>query len=75
MSIRAIAEVELHIPPGKAKPGPLIRTALGQFGINPGDFCTVFNSETEKMTDDLVKVLVSCYRDSSFSLEMLERCT
>lgn len=54
------------IPAGKATPAPPVGPALGQAGVNIGDFINKFNTATAKMADDLVPVEVSVYADRSF---------
>ena len=55
------------IPAGKANPAPPIGPALGQAGINIGEFVTKFNAATKGMGNDLVPVRVSVYEDRTFS--------
>ena len=51
---------------GKATPAPPLGPALGQAGINIGDFVTKFNAATSKMAGDKVGVLVYVYEDRSY---------
>ncbi len=59
-------KIKLQIPAGKANPAPPIGPALGQAGINIGDFVNRFNSETASMGDDVIPVEISVYADRSF---------
>ena len=59
-------KIKLVIPAGQATPAPPVGPALGQAGVNIGDFINKFNTATAKMADDLVPVEVSVYADRSF---------
>ena len=39
--------VKLQLPAGKATPAPPVGPALGQAGINIGEFCKLFNDKTK----------------------------
>ena len=55
--------IEVTVGAHKAPPlGP----ALGQAGINIGDFVTKFNAATAKMAGDKVGVLIYVYDDRSY---------
>jgi len=62
-----IAEVKLQVPAGKANPAPPIGPALGPHGINIMDFCKAFNEKTQSMGDTIVPVVLTIYKDRSFS--------
>ena len=59
-------KLKLQIPAGKANPAPPIGPALGQVGINIGDFVSKFNAATSDMGNDIIPVEVSVYEDRSF---------
>jgi len=59
--------LKLQIPAGKATPAPPIGPALGQHGINIGDFVKQFNDATKDMTGDVVPAEITVYEDRSFS--------
>src|SRR3990167_2554101 len=67
MAKKIIKKLKLQVPGGKATPAPPIGPALGQAGINIGDFVTKFNAATAKMTGDIVPVEISVYDDRSFT--------
>lgn len=50
----------------KATPAPPLGPALGQAGINIGDFVTKFNAATAKMAGDKVGVSITVYEDRSY---------
>jgi large subunit ribosomal protein L11 len=60
------AQVKLQIVAGKATPAPPIGPALGQHGINIGEFCKRFNDRTAKMEEIKVPVIINIYKDRSF---------
>ncbi len=60
-------KLKLQIMGGKATPAPPVGHALGQAGINIGDFVTKFNAATAKMMGDVVPVEISVYDDRSFT--------
>ena len=57
----------MQVPGGKATPAPPIGPALGQAGINIGEFVTKFNAATAKMMGDVIPVEITVYDDRSFS--------
>lgn len=63
---KAISQIKLQIPAGKANPAPPIGPALGQHGVNIMDFCKQFNAKTQKMGDTVVPVIIDVYQDRSF---------
>ncbi len=62
----ATKKLKLQIPAGKANPAPPVGPALGQAGINIGEFVTKFNEATQEMMGDIVPVEISVYDDRSF---------
>jgi len=66
MAKKVTKKIKLQIPAGKATPAPPLGPALGQAGINIGDFVTKFNAATAKMAGDVVSVHISVYEDRSY---------
>jgi len=62
--------IKLQIPAGKANPAPPVGPALGQHGINIGDFVNQFNSATKDMGSDIIPVEITVYEDRSFDFKM-----
>jgi large subunit ribosomal protein L11 len=62
--------IKLQIEAGEASPAPPLGPALGQVGINIGEFVSQFNEATAEMGDDLVPVVISVYDDRSFDFEL-----
>jgi large subunit ribosomal protein L11 len=59
-------KVKLQIEAGKANPAPPLGPALGQAGINIGDFVQKFNAESQDMIGNKVSVVISVYDDRSY---------
>ena len=59
-------KIKLQIEAAKATPAPPLGPALGQAGINIGDFVTKFNTATAKMAGDKVSVAITVYEDRSY---------
>ena len=66
MAKKITKKIKLQIQAAKATPAPPLGPALGQAGINIGDFVTKFNAATQKMIGDKVSVVVSVYEDRSY---------
>ncbi|MBM4102696.1 MAG: 50S ribosomal protein L11 [Planctomycetes bacterium] len=59
--------IKLQAPGGKATPAPPIGPALGQHGVNIGQFVTQFNERTKEFNGTIVPVEISVYSDRSFT--------
>ena len=66
MAKKILKKLKLQIPAGKATPAPPIGPALGQAGINIGDFVNKFNTATKNMIGDTLPVIISVYEDRSY---------
>jgi len=66
MAKKILKKIKLQVLGGKANPAPPIGPALGQAGINIGEFVTRFNEATKTMVGDIVPVEISLYEDRSF---------
>jgi large subunit ribosomal protein L11 len=60
------AKVKLQCPGGSATPAPPVGPALGQHGVNIGDFVKRFNDATKDMKGTMIPVIISIYGDRSF---------
>ncbi len=58
--------VKLQIPGGKATTAPPIGPALGQHGINIGEFTKEFNQKTADQSGTIIPVEITIYKDRSF---------
>ena len=59
--------IKLQIPAGKATPPPPVGPALGQHGVNIGEFTKQFNARTADQGDLIIPVVITVYADRSFS--------
>jgi large subunit ribosomal protein L11 len=61
------AYIKLQIPAQKCNPAPPVGPALGQHGVNIGQFVKAFNSATAHLEPGLITpVVISVYKDRSF---------
>ena len=63
-------QFKIVAPGGTATPAPPIGPALGQYGVNPGQFIQQFNAQTAALKGKLVGVVITTYKDRSFSFEI-----
>src|SRR5436189_5382014 len=59
--------IRLQIPAGAANPAPPIGPALGAQGVNIMAFCKEFNAKTQKMQGDILPVVITVFKDKSFT--------
>ena len=62
-----IGLIKLQIQAGKANPAPPVGPALGQKGVNIMDFCKSFNDKTKNSMGKLIPVVITVYKDKSFT--------
>src|ERR1700712_1279264 len=60
------AKVKLQCPGGQATPAPPVGPALGQHGVNIGQFVMQFNERTKEMKGTVIPVEITIYNDRSF---------
>jgi large subunit ribosomal protein L11 len=65
MAKKAIGQIKLQIPAGKANPAPPVGPALGQHGVNIMEFCKQFNART-KGQEGKIPVIITVFADRSF---------
>ncbi len=70
MAKEVITQIKLQIPAGKANPAPPVGPSLGQHGLNIMDFCKQFNAKTQKQEGSIIPVVITVYRDRSFTFIM-----
>ena len=61
---------KIQAPGGQATPAPPIGPALGQHGVNPGQFIQQFNERTKQLNGKVVGCVITVYRDRSFEFEI-----
>ena len=64
------AKIKLQCPGGQATPAPPVGPALGQHGVNIGDFVRRFNDATSKDQGVTIPVVLTVYADRSFDFEV-----
>jgi large subunit ribosomal protein L11 len=63
-------KIKLQIQAGKAAPTPPVGPALGQHGVNIGEFVKKFNEATAPMGSDIIPVEITIYTDRSFEFAL-----
>jgi large subunit ribosomal protein L11 len=58
--------IKLQASGGKATPAPPIGPALGQHGVNIGQFVSQFNEQTKDLNGTTVPIVITVYADKSF---------
>jgi large subunit ribosomal protein L11 len=66
MAKQKTADIRLQVTGGQATPAPPVGPALGQHGVNIGQFVSQFNERTKEMRGITVPVVITVYSDRSF---------
>ena len=67
MAKEVLEFIKLQIPAGGANPAPPVGPALGQRGLNIGDFVKQFNDRTKNLEKNApIPVLITAYKDRTF---------
>jgi large subunit ribosomal protein L11 len=66
MAKEITGQIKLQAPGGQATPAPPIGPALGQHGVNIGQFVQQFNEKTRDLNGTTVPVVITVYGDRSF---------
>ena len=66
MAKQVTAQIKLQVTGGQATPAPPVGPALGQHGVNIGQFVSQFNDRTKDMRGITVPVVITVYSDRSF---------
>ena len=66
MARQVTAQIRLQVPGGQATPAPPVGPALGQHGVNIGQFVSQFNDRTKEMRGITIPVVITVYSDRSF---------
>ena len=70
MAKKITSQFKIQAPGGKATPAPPIGPALGANGVNPGQFIQQFNAASAHLKGKVIGVLVTVYKDRTFSFEL-----
>jgi len=70
MAKEIAVKIKLQAPAGQATPAPPIGPALGQHGVNIGQFVSQFNERTKELNGTVVPVVITVYKDKSFTFEV-----
>jgi large subunit ribosomal protein L11 len=70
MAKEVAVKIKLQAPGGQATPAPPIGPALGQRGVNIGQFVSQFNERTKELNGTIVPVVITVYKDKSFTFEV-----
>ena len=66
MAKEITAKIKLQCPGGQATPAPPVGPALGQHGVNIGQFVQQFNDRTRQMQGTIIPVEITVYKDRTF---------
>jgi len=67
MAKEIAGKIKIQAKGGQATPAPPIGPALGQHGVNIGQFVSQFNERTRDLNGMIVPVEITVYKDKSFS--------
>lgn len=70
MAKEVLVKIKLQASGGQATPAPPIGPALGQHGVNIGQFVSQFNERTKELNGTTVPVVITVYKDKSFTFEV-----
>jgi large subunit ribosomal protein L11 len=59
-------QLKLQLPGGQATPAPPVGPALGQHGVNIGEFVRRFNDATKGEPGTVIPALITIYTDRTF---------
>jgi large subunit ribosomal protein L11 len=60
-------KIKLQISAGQATPAPPVGPALGQHGVNIGQFVKEYNDRTKDQVGTVIPVEITVYADNTFS--------
>lgn len=70
MAKQIAVTIKLQASGGQATPAPPIGPALGQHGVNIGQFVSQFNERTKELNGTTVPVVITVFVDKSFTFEV-----
>jgi len=63
-----MVKIKIQCPGGQATPAPPVGPALGQHGVNIGEFVKRFNAATQKEAGLTVPCIVTVFKDRTFDI-------
>jgi large subunit ribosomal protein L11 len=66
MARQVTAQIKLQCPGGMATPAPPVGPALGQHGVNIGQFVSQFNDRSKDLRGLTLPVVITVYSDRTF---------
>ena len=70
MAKEIVTKIKLQAKGGQATPAPPVGPALGQHGVNIGQFVSQFNERTKSLNGTVVPVVITVFADKSFTFEV-----
>ena len=70
MAKAVTAQIKLQVPGGTATPAPPVGPALGQHGVNIGQFVSQFNDRTKDQRGVTLPVVITVFSDRTFTFEV-----
>ena len=70
MARQVTVQIRLQVPGGTATPAPPVGPALGQHGVNIGQFVSQFNDRTKDQRGVTLPVVITVYSDRTFTFEV-----
>jgi len=67
MAKEIVAKIKLQCPGGQATPAPPVGPALGQHGVNIGEFVRRFNDQTKEANGMIIPVEITVFNDRTFT--------
>ena len=67
MAKEVLTKIKLQCPGGQATPAPPVGPALGQHGVNIGQFVKQFNDKTKDLQGIVTPVEITVYKDKTFT--------
>lgn len=67
MAKEVMAKIKLQINAGQATPAPPVGPALGQHGVNIGQFVKEYNDRTREHAGTVIPVEITVYADRTYS--------
>lgn len=66
MAKEVVAKIKLQVPGGQATPAPPVGPALGQHGVNIGEFVSRYNERTKEAQGLITPVEITVFKDKTF---------